>query len=110
MHYLYKDFPFGRHTIRYVRLPNFPTHTTAYRPGGAFQEAGKLPTGSASLTTHDLYRLRQLREQQAAEKRLVYFDIADAQLDNAAPDLAEFEAWADGENTGEWEMASAYFA
>lgn len=77
MQYLYKDFPFGRHTIMYVRLPNFPTHTTAYRHGGAFHETGKLPAAAASLTTHDLYCLGQLRKQQATEKRLVYFDIAD---------------------------------
>jgi hypothetical protein len=106
MQYLYKDFPFGRHTIRYVRLPNFPTRTTAYRYGGAFHKAGELPAASASLTTHDLYHLGQLREQQATEKRLVYFDIADAQLDNSEPDLAVFEAWVGTEDASEWELSS----
>ena len=110
MQYLYKDFSFGRHTIQYVRLPSFPTHTTAYQHGGAFHAAGKLSAAAASFTTHDLYRLGQLREQQATEKRLVYFDIADAQLDNSGLDLAAFAAWVDTEETDEWELTGKHLA
>jgi hypothetical protein len=110
MQYLYKDIPCNRRTVCYVRLPNFPTHTAAYRSGGGFHGAGRLPAATPFLTTHDLYRLRQLREQQATEKRLVYFDIADAQLDNPGPELAEFEAWVKTEEVTDWELTSNHLA
>ena len=110
MQYLYKDFPFKRRTIRYVRLPNFPTHTTAYRGGGGFHAAGKMPATAPFLTTHDLHRLRQLRDQQATEKRLVYFDIADAQLDNPGLELAKFEEWVGTEEATDWELTSNHLA
>jgi len=111
MQYLYQDFSFERHSIRYVRLPNFPTLTTAYRSGGAFHGAGRPLTVLPSLTTHDRYRLRQLREQQATEKRLVYFDLADAELDNVGPDLAKFEAWlGQQQDISGWELTSSSLA
>ena len=110
MQYLYKDFPFKRRTVRYVRLPNFPTHTAAYRSGGGFHAEGKMPATSPFLTTHDLHRLRQLRDQQAIEKRLIYFDIADAQLDNPGLELAEFEEWVSSEEATEWALTSNHLA
>lgn len=110
MQYLYKDFPFKRRIVRYVRLPHFPARSTAYRSGGGFHGEGKMPATLPSLTTHDRYRLQQLREQQATEKRLVYFDIADAQLDNPGPELAKFEEWVGTEDAADWELTSSYFA
>jgi hypothetical protein len=107
---LYKDFSFKRRTVRYVRLPNFPTHTTAYQSAGGFHREGMMPAASLFLTTHDLYRLRQLCEQQATKKRLVYFDIAAAQLDNPEPELAEFETWVSTEEATDRELTSNHLA
>lgn len=110
MQYLYKDFSFKRRAVRYMRLTNFPTYTAAYRSGGGFHGEGMIPAAAPFLTTHDLYRLRQLREQQATEKRLVYFNIAAAQLDNPGPELAEFEEWVGTEEAVDWELTSNYLA
>lgn len=108
MHYLYKDFLFGQHNVRLVRLPGFPPNTIAHLLGNAFHGEGELPTASSSLTTHDLYQLLQLREQQATEKRLVYFDIADVQLTNSGQTLEDFEAWIYTDDATDWELASGY--
>jgi hypothetical protein len=107
MNYLYKDFTVGRHVIRYVRLPDFPTKSAAHSSlGGVFHKEGDLLETRPQLTTHWLILLQQLREEQR-ENRLVYFDIDDAQLDNPGQLLADFEAKTELDDPGTWELTSA---
>lgn len=107
--YLYRDFDFRRHIIRCVRLPNFPTRTSnAYQPTGGFHQEGEPLEAGPHLTTHVIHLLRELREQQRTENRLVYFDIEDANLSNPGKEMRDFEDGAATDDTDDWEFKVGY--
>ena len=85
-----------------IRIPNGkPAHGASF-----YDERDSLPESSPSVTTHEHYYLDKLREQNEAEKRLVYFDI-ETGYDNHSAGLEEFQSQYDDDQADEFTWHSA---